>query len=200
MNNSNNIEWLADLSIEEINVRQKNKIAEYEFAYHINAFLRGNRVHTPPDPILIQHLDSAIKKCKAVRDLTLYRATCSEDFDRFVQNDIFNDPSFASTSTDEKSIANHFNNAFTKRPLKLIILCQSGTNLLDMELPNDTSVSENEILLPRKSRYKIVEELQPIKGKNEIATAMGKWDTFHTEGFDELRIIKLKLLSKNTLI
>lgn len=81
MNNSN-IEWLDDLSIEEIDARRKYKTAENGFAYHINAFLRGNRVQTPPDQISIRHLDSAIKKCRAACDLTLYRATCSEDFDK----------------------------------------------------------------------------------------------------------------------
>lgn len=97
---------------------------------------------------------------------------------RFVVNNEFNDPAFASTSIVENSIGDHFNNSFTKRPIKLIIECSNGTNLIDMELLNDTGVSENEILLHRNSRYQIVEELQPIKGKNEIAIAMGKWNTF----------------------
>jgi len=192
--NNINIDCLADFSREEIDVIRKYKTAEDEFAYKLNTFLRGNKVHTPPDHILIQHLDSAIEKCSAVSDLTLYRATCSEDFDRFVNDEIFVDPAYASTSSEESSLGIHFRNPFTKIPIKLIIDISKGKKLLYMETPEDRGESENEFLLPRDCHYTITDELDPIINKNKMAEAMGHNNLLYANNFEKLRIIKIKLL------
>ncbi|MFZ2323507.1 MAG: ADP-ribosyltransferase [Ignavibacteriaceae bacterium] len=126
----NEIEFLEPFSQEEKDVIYQYKTAEDEFAYQLNAYLRGNIVHSPPNPVWIRHLDSAIKKCQTTKEITLYRATCSEDFDRFIRNNIFVDPAFVSTSLNENSLSTFFNSMDSKNPIKLVISCPPGANLI----------------------------------------------------------------------
>jgi hypothetical protein len=179
-----------ELLAEEVTVLNNYK----DLAYQLNAFLRGNKGAVPPDPARYQQLDSAIHKSRILEPVPLFRATFAEDFDRFVQDGIFHDPAYASTSLSESNLGGHFVSEFSKSPIKLVISCPQGANAFYLELINDNGETESECLLPRCGRYRIDAEYPPVKETRAIAEAMGQNNWYHAKDFNDLRIIKLSLL------
>lgn len=187
-------ELTGELLREENAALEEYKIAASGLAYQLNAFLRGQRVATPPDPVLYQQLDSAIHKSRILEPVRLFRATFAEDFDPFVRNGIFHDPAFASASLSECNLGGHFMSEFSRNPIKLVISCPQGANAFYLELTDDNGETESECLLPRCGRYRIDAERPPVTGTRAIAEAIGQNNWYHARGFDALRIIELSLL------
>lgn len=188
-------EFTDDLLPEEANTLREYKIAANGSAYQLNAVLRGRKFMSQPDPTSYRRLDSAISKCRLRQPVRLFRATFAEDFDPFVRNGVFHDPAYASTSLFETNIGGHFVSESSRNPIKLVISCPPGANGLYLELPNDSSETESECLLPRCGRYRIDVERTPITGAREIAAAINQTHYYHAKDFNSLRIIELTLLT-----
>ncbi len=179
---------------EERGTLEEYKSAASGLAYQLNAFLRGQRVAAPPDPIRYRQLDSAIRKSRLLEPVRLFRATFAEDFDRFVRDGIFHDPAYASTSLCECNLGGHFVSGFSRNPIKLVISCPQGANALYLELTDDNGETESECLLPRCGRYRIDAERPRVTGTRAIAEAMGQNNWYHAQDFDAVRAIELSLL------
>ena len=173
---------------------EEYKIATNGLAYTLNTFLRGHQVPAPPDPVRYRQLDSAIRKSRVLKPVRLFRATFAEDFDQFVRDGVFHDPSYASTSLSESNLGRHFVNGFSKCPIKLMISCPQGANAFHLEVTNDHGETESECLLPRCGRYRIDAELPTVTVTRAIASAIGQNNWYHARGFDALRIIEISLL------
>lgn len=192
-------EALGDFTLHEACALEKYKVADSGFAYQLNAFLRCHQSVVAPDPIWLQRLDSALRKRRTVRDVRLFRATWAEDFEAFVRDGVFCNPAYASTTLTESSLGRHFVSSFSQRPIKLVISCPEGANLVPLELRGDTGERENECLLPRCSRYRITAEGPPVKGALAMAKVMGQNTTYHAKDFLDLRIFEVSLIGEKFL-
>ena len=145
----------------------------------INSFLRTGKSSTTgyePDELreYIRSIDKELDKTSAPRDMVLFRGTSGVDkFDSLKEGDIFVDKAFVSTTTDLDTVWEFMSTAsggqFDSRPVEkgyvFQITVPKGNKVLSVNNyfkgvsssygPADDIRTENEHILPRKTRFKV---------------------------------------------
>jgi len=128
------------------------------FADYLNQCLRDGDPLAEPWLSARSSLDAMIAHSSLSQSTTLYRAT----IDAFVYpyrvgNEIMY-PAYMSTTTDEGSLQRHFACGFRDVPAALLkIECPPGLPALDMESDRAFGGHEQEVLLPRGSRFEVLD-------------------------------------------
>lgn len=135
--------WEASLSTAE-----KDAIGKYTEGGAINKHLRAGTL-TEKQKELVANIDSAIAKFKAPEDFVTYRAVGG--LSKIKEGSIVTDSGFVSTGTDRRWFT-----AGKTSVLKARILVKQGASIGPIGNPLSRRQGENEILLPRNSKFKVV--------------------------------------------
>ena len=138
-------------------VDEREALLKYKvYSNRLNGLLRGRR--PLPDELKRQSalLDSAICGCVQPEPLTLYRAGCWTH-ENLHAGDEFEDLAYTSTSRDEQLIRIHYPGVNEEpNPARMIVDCPARSRLADVELVRGSGGDENEIILPRSSKFRIL--------------------------------------------
>jgi hypothetical protein len=135
-------------------------------------------------------LDSALSKRRATRPLRLFRATSKEFVPEPDCNNEFVDLGYASTSLTNRERGTHFRHS-TENPLLLVVDCPKGARMAFLEF-GDSGQSEDEILLPRSSRFQVwATKTIAFEQKMRRATRANR---FYTQNWKMLHVYYAHLL------
>ena len=162
-------------------VYNRYKTNQSLFVYKLNDSLRSNRgIGTFQDDINI--LDNIIVRFPCENELILHRATNEELILPFIEDNIYRNPDYLSTASDIESIQYHFKNPVN--PVYLKLICSNNTYALNMELNEQSSGLEMEILIGRNNRFIVIENR--LATQFEMEEIMGRDNAI---GVSSLRII-----------
>jgi hypothetical protein len=167
-------------------VYNKYKGNDEGFAYSLNNKLRSKDSDSYLQECKI--LDGIARRYQSEKNIVLHRATIESLVIPFVENSIYSNPDFLSTSTDLDSVQRHFTTS--EKPVYLQIICPAGTYMIPMEANDEFSGMENEFLLPRNLSFKVL-EVQEATEKKEIERIMGK---FYAIGVISLKILTIEAI------
>jgi hypothetical protein len=126
-----------------------------------------------------RHIDSALNKAVLKKDTKLYRGFESEElFNAFKGGkkvSSFEDKGFLSTSA-RKSIAERFVMSKTKAPIIIEITARKGSRAAYVTWSDiSTSQTENEMVLPRRSRLRVTGHRFREHGHGEVLIITGEY-------------------------
>lgn len=134
-------------------------------------------------------LDGLIQASLLPSSTKLYRAMLDCYLAPHLEADTLRYPAYMSTSIEELAVRRHFASTFRGLPAALLrIECDVGTPALDMEGSGTFGGTEQELLLPRGSTFKI-ENVEVIEDKNEMTRLMTQ---MYAENYSSLKIYQLK--------
>lgn len=166
MNNKN---FYINLSIIQKNVFDKYKGNTDGFCYKLNDGLRlRNAVEFNND---IETLDGIISINQSTEEITLHRATNECQVLPFIENDIYINPDYLSTTIDLERAQYHFTNP--NNPVYITFICTVGTNMAPFEGNELFSNTESEMLLGRENFFSVTSN-RVTNDKNEIELIMGR--------------------------
>ncbi|GLU50948.1 ADP-ribosyltransferase [Dyadobacter frigoris] len=170
----------------KLNNPYEGKVA---FAEELNTMLREKRCIDFTWQKAAKVLDSIISKHKNEFKVCLYRATLDKFLIPFIKDGIFVDLGFMSTSRKKSAIFRHYGSANKGTPALLIITCPVGTNMAPLEGNEFSDPREQEILLGREHKFKIIRECLSYD-KKEIAEIVGFGKVEHTK----IKIYEMELM------
>lgn len=138
----------------------------------------------------IDLLDAALAKGFSIRQLRLYRATSREYVPAIDQRGFFQDRGYCSTSLSNRERGTHFRHS-TTNPLLMVIQCPTGVQMSYLEFA-DTGETEDEILLPRNSRFQILAR-KTITVQRKMQKA-ARISAFYTREWDSLYVYYCQLV------
>jgi hypothetical protein len=136
-------------------------------------------------------LDAALAKGVSIRQLRLYRATSREYVPEADAQGFFRDRGYCSTSLSSRERGTHFRHS-TPNPLLLVLQCPDGVQMSHLEF-DDTGESEDEILLPRNSRFQILAR-KTITVQRKMQKA-ARISAFYTREWDSLYVYYCQLVA-----
>lgn len=144
-----------EMNKEEINIINKYTETDYE---QINYSLRNTEEDKLDNDTKnkMKVIDKEISKNQVDKDIVVYRGVDAKDFDYYNYKDIITDSAYVSTSFSQK-IAKEFSN-YNNNPYMLKILVPKGTNALLIGTNTGLLFNEQELLLPRNLKYKVIDK------------------------------------------
>ncbi|CAN1544560.1 ADP ribosyltransferase [Flavobacteriaceae bacterium] len=153
------------------------------FCYKLNDGLRlRNAVEFINE---IETLDGIINLHQSTEEIILHRATNECQILPFIENNIYTNPEYISTTIDLESVQTHFTNPFN--PVYITFTCAIGTNMAPFEGNELFGGTEGEILLGRENVFTIISN-RVTRNKVEIESVM---ERDKADGVDQLRMIKV---------
>lgn len=169
-----------ELSDQEKNIVDNYKSNEKDFCYQLNDNLRKGE--TPEE---VELLDQIIDKLHMDKTLELYRATVERNILPFINDNIYINPEYLSTSITLDRAQYHFTDA--NAPVLMILKCSAKTKKMDLELNVTHGDFEKEVLIGRNERFQITQCIR-ISERSEIEFIMGR---DFAVGVSSLKIIEL---------
>ena len=125
------------------------------------------RINIPINEInfQVERLDSLIRRFENKTILTLYRIVPLYVIENYNVGEIYCDSAFLSTSLDK---LDKFRYIVDAQIAELRILCEAGTNMINMELNPQRSGNESEILLGRNSKFLITSKKEIIEYNDKL--------------------------------
>ncbi|SFD61900.1 hypothetical protein [Flavobacterium phragmitis] len=176
-----------ELNEDEKIVFNKYKSNTDRFCYNLNDNLR-NKTPNREQIIDIEILDGIINKYQNEERIILHRATVENLVLPFIEDNIYRNQEYLSTSTDLESIETHFTN--NVRPTYIEFDCAAGTFMAPMQSNPMFGDLEEEALLGRNLQFEIIEN-RLTDNNDEITSIMGR---FYGQNVESLRIIKAKTI------
>ncbi|MDR6561157.1 MULTISPECIES: ADP-ribosyltransferase [unclassified Arcicella] len=131
-----------------------NSYKNDDLSFKLNEQLRFGDIINYMDEVKL--LDSIIDKSEFNNDCLLFRATVERDVIPFINEGIYVNPEYLSTSTKASGIKSFFNESIGA--VFLMIYCSKGIKFTDLEANEENSKGEHEILLGRQNEFKVYED------------------------------------------
>lgn len=129
------------------------------FTFQLNSLLRAGLAGNKSTMSYCEYLDDAFNGHNLTEGITVFRACNYQEMLRYIQNNRYFDPGYMSTSKSTSSVQRFFETPkLGYYPAFLTIEIPSGSNVLDLNNIQqfDNNTYEDEVLLKRKSLFKIV--------------------------------------------
>jgi hypothetical protein len=177
-------EFYENLTDDQKDIFDKYKSNTNSFCYILNNQLRSGDTKQQESEIAL--LDEITSIYQSQSTMSLHRATTESLVLPFIENDVYINPEFLSTSTDLESIEPHFTDSVS--PVYLKIECPVGAFMAPMQGNPLFGDTEDEMLLGRNINFRVLEN-RVTQNKIEIENIMGK---FYAQGVTALRIIEIE--------
>lgn len=184
---------LSDSKKEVLNLYKANCdfAGEQFFADYLNQSLRERR-HLPVEwEEKTLELDAVIGKSSLDHASRFYRATVDKFVAPYISEGYLIYPAYMSTAVDENIIQRHWSGNWKNIPAALLCIeCSAGTSALNLELNPSFGGHEQEILLPRNSKF-IVKKVEEVTDRNAMNKRMSE---FYAKNYSSLIIYELEYL------
>jgi hypothetical protein len=135
-------------------------------------------------------LDSIIERSASLQDTTVYRATLEMYVPSAVGQELVY-PSYMSTAAEQSAVSRHFASPMRNVSAALLIIrCPARTPLLNLESNPAFGGLEQEYLLPRNSKFKIL-SMKRESDQAAMSTVMGHY----AKHYSDLVIYELEYVS-----
>lgn len=180
------------MSYNQLSESQQKVLLDYKtnrdlFAFDINQSLKDNCIVKFEREIEL--LDSVLKLSYFDCNMTLYRATYERDICRFINDGVYINPDYLSTSTSQLSIRSFFS-----EPEGIVFLtleCSKKVNYYNMEEIDGAGGSENEYLIGRNNQFEVVKNYE-TSDKTVIGDIIGNSTNLPNFKVSKIRIIQVK--------
>ncbi|MBO6586400.1 MAG: hypothetical protein JJ953_09875 [Gracilimonas sp.] len=160
-----------DTHLQEVYKKYKNNPQlenGYTYASYINRVLRENVTLESQYEDEIRLLDRLTDVYATKKDLTVYRTCCDYTFENYIDNnDVFTYPMFMSVSIYKEYVAKKFSEQDCKNCL-LEITLPKETKLAPLEGQPGETKEEQELLLPRNTKFKVISKDRISEDEVEI--------------------------------
>lgn len=135
-------------------------------------------------------MDSIIRMGTAEAETKLFRATFDDFVQPYIVGDIYQYPTYMSTSTDEFGLQRHWSGRHGRVPVLLKIICPAGTHMIDGEMNPSHGGYEAEVILGRGSRFQVLSTAN-ILDFSLITAIMGG---YYATGVSMLKVYELNFV------
>lgn len=161
------------------------------FTFQLNAILRANLTLGNLNPYL-EELDGAFNRNITTELIIVYRAFNYLEMLRYISNDTYIDLGYMSTSKNIDSIHRFFQSpTLGYLPAFITISIPKESNVLEVDeiIDFDNTTYESEVLIKRKSMFKIISD--------EVKSTKGMEDSIGVDtvaDFDQIRILTMDFI------
>lgn len=151
----------------DVAVRQVDALEDYSFTEYkrINSALRRGTTLSRNMQKTVTAIDEVIDGARALpNDVVAYRGLTEKVAKMFQPGTIIRDDAFVSTTLNEKTAA-HFAD-FSKNEFVLEVILPKGTKCVGM--PDFLSIKEQELLLARGTRFRVLERTEAGRIRVEV--------------------------------
>ncbi len=151
------------------------------FADHLNTSLATGQQLEPDWEQQAKNLDSLIAKSASSHETVVFRATLEMYLSSPALNEEFVYRTYVSTAAEEHAVIRHFASPMRDIPAALLrIHCPVGTHMLNLETNSAFGGLEQEYLLPRSSKFKVI-SITRESDPTAMAQVMGIYATYYSE-------------------